>query len=97
MPVPAPAPADPHAATMKNGMELLYTQHKAVEAAAEFRKVLAEKQDHYGANYQFAIALDQIEKRAEPKPLWEKVQKMAIVFKDDAIAKAAYERLASKK
>lgn len=90
-------PTDPHAAGMKSGMDLLYQQAKAEEAAVEFRKILAEKPDHYGATYQLAVSLDKLGKRDEATVLWESVQKMALQYQDDATAKTAYARLASAK
>ena len=82
--------ADP----MKLGLDALYTKHDAAEAAARFREVLAQSPDHYGATFQLATALDQLNKPAEARPLWAKMLGMAAAIKDTATTDRARERLA---
>ena len=82
--------ADP----MKLGLEALYTKHDPAGAAARFREVLAQNPEHYGATFQLATALGQLDQPAEARPLWAKMLGMATAIKDTASADRARERLA---
>jgi tetratricopeptide (TPR) repeat protein len=80
-------------ALMTKGVESLYTKNDPEAAAKAFRKVLAKNPEHYGANYQLAVALDRSGKAAEARPLWEKSLAMALVIKDEKTADTAQKRL----
>ena len=62
-------------------------------AAEQFRKVLERNPDHYGANYQLAVALDRLGRRAEARPYWQRILTIAETFKDQPAATTARERL----
>jgi len=83
-------------AMMKAGLDAMLVKKDPEAAAAEFRKVLARNPTHYGATYQLATALDRAGKRAEARPLWEKVAKMAEGYKDQKTLDTARARLAQK-
>ena len=83
-------------ATMKAGLDLLYTTRDPITAAAHFRKVLERNPTHYGATYQLATALDLAGKAAEARPLWEKVLKMAEGYGDKPTADTARAQLQKK-
>lgn len=80
-------------ALMTRGVDALYTKSDPEAAARDFRKVLAKNPEHYGANYQLAVALDRAGKTAEARPLWEKALAMAEAIKDEQTAGAARKRL----
>src|SRR5262249_42300209 len=82
--------------TMKAGLEALYAQGDPEAAAAQFRQVLARNPTHYGATFQLAMALDRGGKRAEARPLWDKVLEMAEGYHDAATVSAARARLAER-
>jgi tetratricopeptide (TPR) repeat protein len=88
------ASPDRHALLMTSGLNLMYDLNRPEDAAAEFRKILAENPDHYGATYQLATALDRSGRRDEARPLWEKVLGWAVTYKDAETEKTARERLA---
>jgi tetratricopeptide (TPR) repeat protein len=81
-------------ALMAAGLDALYAKNDPVSAAAEFRKVLERNATHYGATYQLATALDRANRRAEARPLWEKVAAMAERYKDRKTLDTAHARLA---
>ena len=81
---------------MKAGLDALYTRNDPAAAALEFRKVLAQNPTHYGATYQLATALDRAGRRAEARPLWEKVVTLAEGYQDQATLATARARLAQK-
>jgi tetratricopeptide (TPR) repeat protein len=81
--------------TMKKGLDLLYTRRDAAAAAGEFRKILEQNPNHYGATFQLATALDRAGKTKQARPLWEKMLKLAEAAKDQETAKTAKDRLAS--
>ena len=78
-----PAAATPEEALMTAGLEALYTKADAEAAVPIFRKVLEQNPSHYGATFQLAMALDRAGKRADARPLWEKVIQMAEGYKDE--------------
>ena len=78
---------------MSRGLESLYTKNDPEAAARDFRKVLAKNPEHYGANYQLAVALDRGGKPVEAQPFWEKSLAMAEAIKDEKTADAARKRL----
>lgn len=86
----------PEDAAMKAGLDALYSKKDPGAAIDEFRKVLTLNPNHYGATFQLATAFDQAGKRAEARPLWERVLKMAGAYKDTATAEKATARLATK-
>ncbi len=79
---------------MKAGLQALYGRHDPVAAAEIFRRVLAANPDHYGANFQLASALDLAGDRAEARPYWEKVLRLATLSGDRVTAGDAQRRLA---
>ncbi len=80
-------------ATMQLGLDALYKRRDAAEAITQFQKVLDRNPAHYGATYQLASALDAAGKRAEARPLWEKMLQMAEAARDDKTANTARVRL----
>jgi cytochrome c-type biogenesis protein CcmH/NrfG len=80
-------------AMMKSALDLLYTKHDPNAAAAEFRKLLVRNPNHYGATFQLAAALDQAGKKAETRPLWEKMLKLAEAANDKETLKMVRDRL----
>jgi len=83
------------AVTMQAGLDALYKRHDPAEAITQFRKVLEKNPTHYGATFQLATALDAAGKRAEARPLWEKMLQMAEATKDIETADKARARLHS--
>jgi len=83
------------AVTMQAGLDALYKRDDSAEAIAQFRKVLEHNPTHYGATFQLATALDATDKRAEARPLWEKMLQMAEASKDIETADKARARLHS--
>jgi Flp pilus assembly protein TadD len=86
-------PEETPEALMKSGIELMYAKSDPEAAARAFRKVLAKNPEHYGANFQLAVALDRSGMPAEARPLWEKSLAMAEAIKDETTADAARKRL----
>ena len=80
-------------ALMKNGLDALYVKSDPEAAVKAFRKVLAKNPEHYGANFQLAVALDRSGKSAEARPLWENSLAMAEAIKDETTADTARKRL----
>jgi tetratricopeptide (TPR) repeat protein len=80
-------------ALMNRGVDSLYAKGDPEAAAKAFRKVLAKNPEHYGANFQLAVALDRSGKAAEARPLWEKSLAMAEAIKDETTADTARKRL----
>jgi tetratricopeptide (TPR) repeat protein len=80
--------------TMKKGLDLLYARKNPNAAAAEFRKVLERNPNHYGATFQLAAALDQAGKKAEARPIWEKMLKLAEATNDKETLNRVRGRLA---
>jgi Tfp pilus assembly protein PilF len=79
---------------MKSALDLLYTQHDPHAAAAEFRRLLVRNPNHYGATFQLAAALDQAGKKAEARPIWEKMLKLAEAANDKETLNRVRDRLA---
>ena len=59
--------------------------------------MLARNPNHYGATFQLAVALDQAGKKAEARPIWEKMLKLAEAAKDKETADNVRDRLAAEK
>jgi len=78
---------------MRAGLDALSTSNDLEAAAAAFRAVLEQDPTHYGATYQLASALDQLQMPAEAEPLWRKVLVMADGYQDTATADTARARL----
>jgi len=81
-------------ALMRAGLEALYERNDPATAAAQFRQVLAQNPNHYGATYQLAVALDQAGQPTEAQAWWEKVLPMAESYTDEATVARARTRLA---
>ena len=81
-------------ALMDEGLALRYRAGDARRAADVFKKVLSRMPDHYGATYQLAAALDAEGRRAEARPLWEKMLRMAEQVHDEPTRRTATARLA---
>ena len=62
--------AESDEALMKAGLEAPYTARDPKAAATQFRKVLEQHPNHYGATFELAMALDRGGKSAEALPLW---------------------------
>lgn len=86
-------PEETPEALMARGVESLYTRSDPEAAARDFRKVLAKNPEHYGANFQLAMALDRSGKPEEARPFWQKSLAMAEAIKDEKTADAARTRL----
>jgi tetratricopeptide (TPR) repeat protein len=69
-------------AWMKDGLDLLWTQGRPADAVPLFRKVLAEAPEHYGANYQIAVALQRSGHADEAWPYFELVLEKALGLGD---------------
>jgi tetratricopeptide (TPR) repeat protein len=80
---------------MVRGLDLMYKRNDPAAAAEQFRAILARNATHYGATYQLATALDRLNRRAEARPLWQRVTGMATSYKDSATLATARARLAT--
>ena len=67
---------------MQEGVDSLYTKQNSQAAALSFRRVLELNPEHYGANYQYAAALQQAGRRDEAREQWIKVLAMARAIND---------------
>ena len=85
----SPTKAETDEALMKAGLDALYTAGDPEAAVLQFRKLLEQNPNHYGATFQLAKALDRAGKPAEALPLWEKVLKMAEGYNDGDTAGSA--------
>ncbi len=68
--------------TMKAGLDALYTHNNPTEAVIQFRKVLAQNPNHYGATFQLAMALERSNNAAEAQSVWRKMLTMAESIND---------------
>lgn len=80
---------------MVRGLDLLHKRNDPASAAEQFRAILQRNPSHYGANYQLATALDRLNRRAEARPIWQRVLGMATGYKDSTTMRIARERLAT--
>jgi polyisoprenoid-binding protein YceI len=80
---------------MGAGLTALYQRHDPLEAAKDFREVLARNANHYGATLQLAKALDQAGKKDEALPYWKKMLGMAEAANDAESLKTVKARLGS--
>jgi tetratricopeptide (TPR) repeat protein len=80
---------------MVRGLDLMYKRNDPAAAAEQFRAILQRNATHYGATYQLATALDRLNRRAEARPLWQRVTGMATSYKDSATLATARARLAT--
>lgn len=80
-------------ALMVRGLDAMYVRNDPDAAVKAFRGVLAKNAEHYGANYQLAVALDRSEKPAEALPQWQRCLAMAEAIKDEKTAGTARMRL----
>jgi tetratricopeptide (TPR) repeat protein len=90
---PAQDDGDQLALWMRAGLDLHYTRGETEEAIVAFRRVLEVNPDHYGANYQIAVALDAAGRRDEAEPHWRRVLVMAEGYADEETLAAARRRL----
>ena len=88
-------PADPDAQLMQRGVALLYQTGDPIGAEAVFRQVLQQNPNHYGAQYQLAVALDRSGKPADARPTWETVLRNAQAVHDTTTERTARTRLAA--
>ncbi len=79
---------------MKRGLDLLYARSDPIGAVKDFRKVLEQNPNHYGATFQIAMALDRSGQSKEARPFWEKMLKMAEAVSDKETIATARTRLA---
>ncbi|HYB43285.1 MAG TPA: tetratricopeptide repeat protein [Candidatus Methylomirabilis sp.] len=91
---PAPAVSSEEA-SMKAGLDALYTGSDPGAAIQHFRKALALNPTHYGATYQLATALDRAGRPQEARPYWERLKPMAEEAKDEQTLAAVRARLAA--
>jgi Flp pilus assembly protein TadD len=78
---------------MEIGLDLLYKQKNYTGAAEQFAKVLAKNPDHYGATFQYAMALDHAGRKDEARPVWLKALEMAKAYNDTGTVEAALKQL----
>lgn len=71
---------------MKAGLDALYAHNDPNEAVAQFRKVLAQNPNHYGATFQLAMALERSNNAAEAQSVWRKMLTMADNINDKQTA-----------
>ena len=88
-------PADPAAPLMQRGLALLYQSGDPVGAEAVFRQVLQQNPNHYGAQYQLAVAVDRGGRPADARPLWQTVLRNAQAIHDTTTEHTAQARLAA--
>jgi Tfp pilus assembly protein PilF len=87
--------ADPDAQLMQRGVTLLYQGGDPIGAEAVFRQVLQQNPNHYGAQYQLAVAIDRGGRPAEARPVWEKVLANSVAAHDTATERTARARIAA--
>jgi tetratricopeptide (TPR) repeat protein len=90
------APGDPAEETMRDGLDALYRRNDPSAAVTAFEQVLSRNSQHYGANYQIAVALDRLGRRLEARVFWQKVLVFAESYKDTQTMEAARARLEEK-
>ncbi len=78
---------------MTAGLGLRYSVRNPNGAASLFRRALEAAPRHYGATYQLATALDAAGRADEARPVWERVQQMALAAGNVGVSSAAGERL----
>lgn len=71
---------------MKAGLDALYARNDPTEAAVQFRKVLAQNPNHYGATFQLAMALERSNNSPEAQSEWKKMLTMAESINDKQTA-----------
>jgi Tfp pilus assembly protein PilF len=74
---------------MKAGLDALYVKRDPAAAAKAFRKILDKNPNHYGTNFQLAMALTDAGKPSEARPQWERALAMAEGVRDEKTAEAA--------
>jgi len=82
--------------SMSIGLDLLYNRNDYKGAAEQFLKVLAKNPGHYGATFQYAMALDRAGRTDEARLQWVKVLEMAKMYHDDSTAEIALKQLQKK-
>ena len=87
---------DPQAERIKQGMDALYSANDPETAIGHFRAVLEANPEHYGANYQLAMALDKAGKAKEATVVWKRTLQMAEANGDKRTADEARKRLTPK-
>jgi len=81
---------------MRDGLDALYRRNDPSAAVTAFEQVLSRNSQHYGANYQIAVALDRLGRRLEARVFWQKVLVFAESYKDTQTMEAARARLEEK-
>ena len=81
---------------MRAGLDALYTRRDAPDAITSFRQLLERNPNHYGANFQLAMALDLGGKPAEARAAWQKALKLAEQAQDKPTIDAARAHLQKK-
>src|SRR5262249_29520361 len=88
------APVDVgEAAMMKAGLDALYTRNDPTAASIQFRGVLAQDPEHYGATYQLGVALDRAGRQAEARAHWERMLVLAKAAHDERTIATVVARL----
>jgi Tfp pilus assembly protein PilF len=90
-----PPAADSQAQLMQKGVTLLYQGGDPIGAEAVFRQVLQQNPNHYGAQYQLAVAVDRGGRPSEARLLWQSVLRNAQAVHDTTTEHTAQTRLAA--
>jgi hypothetical protein len=78
---------------MRAGLVAMYDRKNPRDAVGLFREVLANRSDHYGANFQLAKALDQSGDSTAAGVAWRRVLELARAAGDSTTAATASSRL----
>jgi len=78
---------------MKAGLDALYTRNDPTAASIQFRGVLAQDPEHYGATYQLGVALDRAGRHAEARAHWERMLVLAKAANDERTIATVVARL----
>ena len=92
-PAPDEATESAQARQMDAAVRAIYRERRPLDAIAPLHQILARSPEHYGANYQLAIALDRAGRDLDALPLWNRVLALARRFNDTAVAQLASARL----
>lgn len=78
---------------MKAGLDAMYQKGDPARAVTLFREVLSYRDDHYGATFQLARALDRSGDSTAAVPVWKRMLELAIKTNDIATATTVRTRL----
>lgn len=81
------------AKAMEAGVQALYRERDPARAVEAFARLLQKNPNHYGANFQLAMALEQANRTEEAVGRWARVRDLAVAAKDPATEKTAREHL----